>query len=65
MTLANVPTATVDRFRNGLDWAVFSLGVLSLSTAIGATVLTHMDIMPIKTTLTTEEIAVAPLPDVL
>jgi len=29
-----------DKTRERLDWAVFSLGLLSLSTAIGATLLT-------------------------
>lgn len=65
MKFAYVSPATADRVRTALDWTVFSVGVLSLTTAIAATVLTHMDMMPVKTAAASEEISVATLPDVL
>lgn len=34
-----------DRFRSALDWTVFSLGVLSLGIAIGATMVTKTGIL--------------------
>ena len=37
--------AAQGRFREGLDWAVFSLGALSLALAIAGTVLTKADII--------------------
>lgn len=41
---------TKDRLREALDWAVFSLGVLSLSTAIAATVVTKTDLVRFEAT---------------
>ncbi len=39
-----------DRLREALDWTIFSLGVLSLSTAIVATVVTKTDIVRFEAT---------------
>ncbi len=35
-------TTQSEKFREAIDWAVFSLGVLSLSFAVGATVMTKV-----------------------
>jgi len=41
---------TKDRLREALDWTIFSLGVLSLSVAIAATVVTKTDIVRFEAT---------------
>lgn len=46
--------AAQDQFRNAVDWAVFTLGALSLAFAIGATVLTKTDILSFDTGTTAE-----------
>lgn len=40
MTNMDLNTAGKERMLEALDWAIFSLGVLSLTVAIGATVVT-------------------------
>lgn len=45
MTETVLKFAAKDRVREVADWAVFTLGALSLAFAIGATVLTKADIL--------------------
>ena len=48
-----------------IDWAVFSAGALSLTIAIGGTVLTHLDILPNDQADALELIETVPNPTVL
>lgn len=55
-----------ERAREILDWSVFSLGALSLTIAITATVISHVDSLRVSSVDTSQEgIEVSVLPDVL
>ena len=50
MTDTVLKFAAKDRVRQVADWAVFTLGALSLAVAVGATVLTKADILSFDNT---------------
>ena len=55
-----------ERAREILDWSVFSLGALSLTVAITATVISHFENISVASIDTAQdEIEVSVLPDVL
>jgi len=56
---------TKERAMHVLDWTVFSIGALSLTIAIAATVLSNFDLLGSQTAYVPQEIVVTPLPDVL
>ena len=47
MTDSSEPTEGNETVREILDWAVFSLGILSLSVAVGATILSKANLLAV------------------